>query len=107
EAGTRPPRAEARRAVVSVRDDISVGALVCIDLRFLEAAGEVHVDRLPFREDVQARDPGLPVAVARVLHAAEGKVDLGPDGRGIDVEDPGLEVAHRPERPFDVTGVDG
>src|SRR5207245_4793878 len=79
---------------------------VRVDLRLLELARKVHVDGLPLREDVEAGDPRLAVAVARILDAAEGQVHLGADRRRVDVEDAGLELVHGPERRVDVLGVD-
>ena len=78
-----------------------------VDLRLLQLAREVDVDRLPLREDVEAGDARLAVAVARVLDAAEGQVHLGADRRGVDVEDARLELPHRRERLVDVLRVDG
>src|SRR4051794_36278171 len=68
-----------------------------VDLRSLEAAAEVDVDRLPFGERVECRMTGLSVSVARLLPAAEGQVRLGAGRSGVDVHDSGLEIAHRPE----------
>src|SRR5438477_4308603 len=80
--------------------------LLDVDLRALELARVVDVDRLPLGEDVERRLAGLTVAVARVLRAAEGQVHLGADRPGVHVRDPGLEVAHRPERVVDVARED-
>ena len=77
-----------------------------VDLRPLQLAREVDVDRLPLGEDVEAGDARLAVAVARVLHAAERQVDLGADRRGVHVEEPRLELAHRREGLVDVLRVD-
>src|SRR3712207_1644671 len=75
-------------------------------LRALELAAVVHVDRLPLGEDVQDLRAGLAVAVARGLRAAEGEVDFGADGRGVDVEDAGVHLAHGAEGAVHVRGVD-
>ena len=50
--------------------------------------------------------PGLAVAVAGLLPAAEREVRLGAGRPGVDVDDAGLEVAHRPEGRVDVAGED-
>src|ERR671910_844409 len=73
------------------------GMLDVVDLRPLELAGVVDVDGLPLREDIERRLAGLAVAVARVLRAAEGEVDLRAGRARIDVRDPGLQIAHRAE----------
>src|SRR5262245_52543 len=75
---------------------------LAVDLRALELARVVDVDRLPLGEDVERRLAGLAVAVAGVLRAAEGQVNLGADGAGVDVRDPGLEIAHGAESTVDV-----
>ena len=77
-----------------------------VDLRALELARVVDVDRLPLGEDVERRLAGLAVAVAGRLDAAERQVHLGAGRAGVDVGDPGLEVAHRAEGAVDVAGVD-
>ena len=50
---------------------------VVVDLRALELAGVVDVDRLPLGEDVERGLARLAVAVAGVLRAAERQVHLG------------------------------
>src|SRR5262245_20925882 len=90
---TAPARAGRRRSVV-------------VDLRLLKLAGIIHVDCLPLREDLDrgVRGP-LAVPVAGALHSAERQVSLGPDGRGIDVRDAGLQIARRRERLVHVLSV--
>ena len=46
------------------------------------------------------------MAVAGLLPAAEREVGLGAGRAGVDVDDPGLEVAHRPEGRVRVAGED-
>src|SRR5207244_6988228 len=69
-----------------------------VDLRLLQPAAVVDVDRLPLGEDVERRLAGLAVAVAGVFRAAEREVHLGAARAGVDVGDPRLEIAHRAER---------
>ena len=64
--------------------------LLRVDLRALQLARVVDVDRLPLGEDVERRLAGLAVAVAGVLRAAEREVHLGADRARVDVRDPGL-----------------
>jgi hypothetical protein len=47
------------------------------------------------------------VAVAGLFYAAEGQVDFGADGGGVDVGDAGFEVANGGEGAVDVLGVEG
>src|SRR3954447_21540099 len=84
----------------------SMSDRLVVDLGSLEPAAEVDVDRLPLRERVERDVARLPVAVARVLPATEREVRLGARGACVDVHDPRLEVADRPERRVHVTGVD-
>src|SRR6476469_6978893 len=72
--------------------------LVVVDLRALQLAAVVDVDRLPLGEDVERRLARFAVAVARLLHPTEREVHLGAGRPGVDVGDAGLEVAHRLER---------
>src|SRR5712671_6610404 len=83
------------------------GLEICrIDLRALQLAAEIHVDRLPFGEHVERRGAGFTMAVARRLRSAERQVDLGADRRRVDVEDSRVHVAHGRERPVHVLSVD-
>src|SRR5207253_8924151 len=108
----RLPRVGWRQASAPRQADIHglpllAGAeLCCIDLRALELARVVDVDRLPLGEDVERRLTCLTVSVPRVLRAAKRQVHLGADRAGVDVGDAGLEVAHRPERAVDVARED-
>src|SRR5206468_8760692 len=78
-----------------------------------QALGLLHpsavVDRhgLPLGELVECLRTGLAVAVARGLHPAERELDLGPDGRRVDVHHAELQLADGPERGADVARVDG
>src|SRR5207244_12728359 len=74
-----------------------------VDLRLLQLAAVVDVDRLPLGEDVERRLPRLAMAVAGVLRSSEGEMDLGADRAGVDVRDPRLQIAHGPERLVHVT----
>src|SRR5690242_14249724 len=58
-----------------------------VDLRPLQATAVIDVDRLPLRELVERHRAGFPVTIAGVLHAAEGQLDLGADGRRVDIDD--------------------
>src|SRR6476660_3332809 len=82
------------------------GSLLVVNLGPLQPPREVHVDRLPLRVRVERRVAGLAVAVAGLLPAAEWQVRLGAGRAGVDVDDPRLEVAHRPERGVRVAGED-
>src|SRR3954452_907946 len=76
-----------------------------IDLRALQLAAEVDVHGFPFREDIECGGAGLAMAVSGGLGAAEGQVDLGTDGRSVDVEDAGVHVSHRRKGAIDVPSV--
>src|SRR5712692_1520082 len=78
-----------------------------VNLRALQPVGEVHVERLPLRVEINRRYPGLAVTVAGLLGAAKGQVGLGADGGRVDVNDARVEIAHGLEGPIDVAGVDG
>src|SRR5262249_13291777 len=80
--------------------------LLRVDLRTLELAAVVDVDRLPLGEYVERRLPGLAVTVAGLLHAAEREVHLSARRSRVDVCDAGLQVAHRLERLVDVARED-
>src|SRR5258705_12152836 len=84
-------------ARTSSKVGIARSARLVVDLGALEASREVDVDRLPLGVRVERDMAGLAVAIAGLLPAAEREVDLGAGRAGIDVDDPGLEVAHRPE----------
>src|SRR5688500_11733333 len=77
-----------------------------VDLRSLQPAAEIDVDRLPFREDVEGGNAGLAMAVAGRLGPAEREVDLGANRRGVHVEDPRVHVAHGCERFVHVARID-
>src|SRR4029453_11175217 len=92
-----------RSSIVTGR--ISTPSLV-VNLRPLEPAAEVDVDRLPLGERVERSVARLAVAVPGLLPAAEREVGLGSGRAGVDVDDAGLEVAHGPERGVRVAGED-
>src|SRR6476661_5961910 len=77
-------------------------ARLVVDLCALEPSREVDVDRLPLGVRVERDMARLAVAVAGLLPAAERQVDLGAGRPGVDVDDPRLEVPHRPECLVDV-----
>src|SRR3954468_10339599 len=80
--------------------------LLYVDLRSLQLPAEVDVDRLPFREHIERGGAGLAVAVAGVLGAAEWQMHLSANRRRVDVEDPGVEIAHRRKCAVDILCVD-
>src|SRR3954447_11805237 len=82
------------------------GVLLIVDLRALQLAAVVDVDRLPLREHVERGLPRFAMAVAGLLHPAERQVHLGARRSGVDVGDPGLQVPHRLERLVDVARED-
>src|SRR4051794_16311409 len=92
-----PQPANPQRSVLTGSSCTDLRRLV-VDLGALEAPGVVDVDRLPLRIGVKRRVPGFAMAVAGALHAAEREVRLGADRAGVDVNDAGLEIVHRPER---------
>src|SRR4029077_11224176 len=77
-----------------------------VDLRALELAAEVGVDGFPLREDLEGRRPGLAMAVAGGLRAAERQVDFGADRWGVDVEDARVDIAHDRKGAVDILRVD-
>src|SRR6185503_18568209 len=77
-----------------------------VDLRALELAAVIDVDRLPLGENVEHGKGGFAMAVAGVLHPAEGHVYFRPDGGTVHVGDPGLDFANRAHGAVDVLGVD-
>src|SRR5438552_13107017 len=92
----RPPSRSRRR----------LRALRRIDLRALKLARVIDVDRLPLGVDVERGAAGLTMTVAGRLHTAERELDLRTDGARVDVDDPGLGVAHEAERVIHVPRVD-
>src|SRR5207245_3341190 len=85
---------------------LTAGLFPRIDLRALQPAAVIDVDRFPLREFVESHRAGLAMTVAGVLHAAEGQLDLGTDGWRVDVDDAGLHLVHGVERLAQVVGVD-
>src|SRR5579862_4993393 len=100
----RPPRASCRapRAGRTTR----ACSRSIVDLRALELARIVDIDRLPLGEHVERRLPRLAMPVAGVLRPAEREMHLGADRAGVHVRDPSLEVAHRAERAVHVARED-
>src|SRR6476469_1156399 len=80
--------------------------LLVVDLRALEAPGEVDVDRLPLGVRIEGGMAGLAMAVAGLLPAAEREVRLGAGRPRVDVDDPGLEITHRAEGGIGIAGED-
>ena len=85
---------------------LQLSHVIRVDLRPLQAAAVVHVDRLPLGEDLERGLAGLAVAVAGAAGAAERELDLGADRAGIDVHDARGQVTDRLERGVDVRGED-
>src|SRR4029079_12097617 len=81
-------------------------ARLVVDLGALETSGEVDVDRLPLGVGVESDVAGLAVAVAGLLPATERQVDLRAGGSRVDVDDAGLEFAHRAEGRVHVASED-
>src|SRR5687767_7230625 len=80
--------------------------LLDVYLRALQLAAEVDVAGLPLGEDFERRNAGFAMTVARVLGPAERQVDLCANRWRVDVEDPGVEIAHRDKCAVDVLRVD-
>src|SRR5205823_10310988 len=99
-----PPRPSA--AAQAVEDTNARSQIRRVDLRALELAAEVDVNRFPFRKDVERRSPCFAMAVAGRFGAAKRKVHLRADRRRVDVEDSGVHVAHRRERTIHVLCID-
>src|SRR5688500_11856764 len=81
-------------------------AEVVVDLCALEGAGEVDVADLGLGVELVDLPAALAVPVAGLLHAAEGQVRLGADGRRVDVRDAVVELGERPEGDVHVARVD-
>ena len=77
-----------------------------VDLGSLEFVAGVDVDGFPGGVEVECAE-AFAVAVAGLFYAAEGQVDFGADGGGVDVGDAGFEVAHGGEGAVDVFGIEG
>src|SRR3954467_15058998 len=95
-----------RSAWRRVQPEAEPSARLVVDLGALQATGEIDVDRLPFGVRVECDVARLAMPVARLLPAPERKMDLRARGPGVDVDDAGLEVAHRPECGVDVARED-
>src|SRR3989344_5968353 len=78
-----------------------------VDLGPLQFARIIDVDGFPFRKNIERLRARFAVAVSGTLRASEGKVDLRPDRRRVDVGDPGLHIADRAHHPVNVLGVNG
>src|SRR5687768_16360833 len=72
-------------------------SLGVVDLRALEAAGVIDIERFPLAEDIQHLRTALAVAVAGAFGAAERQVNLGANRWRVNIHDPGVEIAHRAE----------
>jgi tetratricopeptide (TPR) repeat protein len=77
-----------------------------VDLGALQFPAEVDVDRFPLRKHVERGVAGFAVPVSRRLDSTKGEVDLGADGRCIQVEDPRFHLAHGAEATVDVLRVE-
>ena len=71
----------------------------------MQFVGVVDVDGFPGSEEVDGAQ-AFAVAVAGAFYAAEGEMDFGADGGGVDVGDSGFEVAHGGEGAVHVFGVE-
>src|SRR4029079_9201819 len=101
-----PPDGNVGGDIPDSEGQINHSDLLHIYLSALKLAAEVDVYRLPFREHVERGGAGLAVAVAGVLGAAEWQMDLGANRRRVDVEDPGVEIAHGRKGAVDVLRID-
>src|SRR5690242_9791535 len=77
-----------------------------VDLRPLEAAAVVDIDRLPLGEELQRAKASLAMAIARAARAAEGQLNLRANGPRVDIDDACRQVAHGRLRRVDVVGED-
>src|SRR5579884_2185574 len=66
-----------------------------------------HVDAFGLAELFDGDGAEFAVAVAAGFHAAEGQVNLGAGGAGVDVDEAGLDVTHGAEGDAHVLGEDG
>src|SRR5690349_11951713 len=89
----------ARRGAAACRSvRATAPSCLTVDLGLLKLARIVDVNRLPFRERVDHGRAAFAVAVPGFLHAAEGELHFGADGRAVHVGNAGLDVpdgAHR------------
>src|SRR5450759_853639 len=67
---------------------------ISVDLRPLQAAAEVDVNRFPLGERVDRGLSGLAVAVSGAPRATEREVGLRADRAGVDVDNAGCKLAH-------------
>src|SRR6185436_6270195 len=82
-----------RRALAAEDDDLErchkpsilAPAFSRVDLRPLQLATEIDVDRFPFGEHVKRRRAGFAMAVAGSLGADEWQMHLRADRRSVDV----------------------
>src|SRR5258708_367184 len=81
--------------------------ILFINLGFLQFAAVVGVDDFPFGEDIQAGEAGFAVAVAGAACAAEGELDFGSGGAGIDVQDASGDITYGALDAVVVLRVDG
>src|SRR6266851_9476251 len=81
--------------------------LIVIDLSALELVRIVDVDGLPFGEEIDGGNGGFAVAVAGLLRAAEGQVCFRANRRGVDVDNPRVQIAGGLEGAIHVARVDG
>src|SRR5256885_13452497 len=88
-----------------VREQQSTGLLRVVDLRALQLIGVVDVQRLPLGVEVDGGDGCLAMAIAGLLGAAKGQMRLGPNGRRIDINDAGEQIARRAEGAIHVARI--
>src|SRR4029077_15374640 len=73
---------------------MDVSRLVIVDLGSLNFAAVIDVNGFPFAERIDRRLSCLAMAVSGPARAAERKLNLGPRGAGVDVNDACRDVAH-------------
>src|SRR5215469_7234769 len=76
-----------------------------VDLGALQLVGIIDVDGLPFGEEINGGDGGFAVAIAGPLGAAKRQMRFCPNGRRVDVDDSGVQVAHGLESAVHVSCV--
>ena len=86
-----------------------MGMLILVDLRPLEFPAEIAVDDLYFGEEVDGASPSssFPVAHPATLGPTEGQLDLGSNSRGVNVDQPKIQIPLGDGGPVDVLAVEG
>src|SRR3954470_15303236 len=76
-----------------------------VDLRPLEMAGVVHVDRFRLGVEVVNLPSAFAVSIAGLFDTPEGKMGFRADRRRVDVRDARIEIGHCPKGRVDVARV--